>query len=68
MNEEKILKKMEEQDIKIDAIYKSVEQTRKIFLITSIASVVAFVLPLIGLIFVIPWFINVMSSAYSGLL
>jgi len=68
MEEEKILQKLEEQDAKLNAIYKSVEQTRKIFLATVIMSVVTFVLPLIGLIFIIPWFLHVMGDAYSGLL
>jgi len=68
MEEEKILEKIEGQDKKLDAIYRSVEQTRKIFLATVIISVVAFVLPLIGLIFVIPWFLKVIGEAYSGLL
>ena len=68
MEEEKILQKLEEHDAKLNAIYKSVEQTRKIFLATVIMSVVTFVLPLIGLIFIIPWFLHVMGDAYSGLL
>lgn len=65
---EKILQKLEEQDKKINAIYKSVEQTRKMFLTTMIVSAVTFILPLVGLLFVIPWFIHIMSNAYQGLL
>ncbi len=68
MEEERILQKLEKQDAKINAIYKSVEQIRKIFLATAIASAVTFILPLIGLIFIIPWFLHVMGDAYSGLL
>jgi NADH:ubiquinone oxidoreductase subunit 3 (subunit A) len=68
MEEEKVLVKLEEQDAKINAIYKSVEQTRKLFLATLIITVLMFVVPAIGLVFIIPWFLNVMSSAYSGLL
>jgi len=66
--EEKILQKLEEQDKKIEAIYKSVEKTRKMFLMTIIVSVVTFLLPMIGLMFAIPWFLHIMSNAYSGLL
>ncbi len=66
--EEKILKKIEEQNAKIDAVYKSVEKTRKMFLWTIIGSVVTFLLPIIGLIFIIPWFLHIMSNAYKGLL
>ena len=68
MEEEKILKKLQEQDEKLDVIYKSVEQIRKIFWAMIIISVVTFVLPAIGLIFVIPWFLSVMGEVYSGLL
>lgn len=64
---EELLKKIEQQDKKIDAIYISVEKTRKYFLWTLIGTLVTFVLPLIAMIFVIPWFISAMSSTYSGL-
>jgi len=43
---------------KIDAIYISVEKTRKYFMWTMIITVVLFVLPLIGLMFVIPAFLT----------
>lgn len=68
MEEEKILKKLEEQDAKLNVIYKSVEQARKLFIATLVITVVAFVLPMFGLIFIIPWFLSVMGDAYSGLL
>ena len=50
--------RIEELDKKIDAIYKSVEKTRKYFLWTMILSIAFFVLPLIGLVFVLPSFLN----------
>lgn len=43
---------------KVDAMYASVEKIRKYFLWTGIITVALFVLPLIGLAFVIPSFIN----------
>lgn len=46
----------------------SVEKTRKYILIMVISSVVAFVLPLLGLLIVVPIVMNTLSSAYSGLL
>ena len=66
--EEEINKKLEEQGTKIDAIYKSVEKTRKYFLIIIWVSVVAFVIPLIGMIFVIPAFVNNYLGSFEGLL
>ena len=57
--EQEILKKFEEQDKKLDQIYRSVEKTRRYFLWTLIITVVMIVLPLIVLGFVIPIFLNV---------
>lgn len=67
MNEE-IIKKIKEQETKIDAIYVSVEKTRKYFLAIIWISVIMFVLPLIGLAFVIPAFLNNYMSSFEGLL
>jgi hypothetical protein len=63
--EQFILQKLEKQDKKLEAIYVSVEKTRKYFLWTLIATLIAFILPLIGLAFIIPWFLNSLSSAYN---
>lgn len=60
--------KLQIMEQKIDAIYVSVEKTRKYFLWTMIGTLVAFVLPLIGVMFAIPWFLNVMMDQYQGLL
>jgi hypothetical protein len=49
---------------KLDAVYISAEKTRKYFLAVLIVTVVAFVLPLVGLVFAIPSFI----SSYTSLL
>lgn len=63
--EEDIRQKLEAQDEKLEEIFKSVEKTRRYFLWTLIATAVTIFLPLIALIFAIPWFLNVMSSAYG---
>jgi hypothetical protein len=60
-----LLARLDAQDKKLDAIYISVEKTRKYFQWTLIATIVMFVLPLIGIAAIIPWFINTMMSAYS---
>jgi len=65
--EPEILKRLEEQEQKIDLIYASVEKTRKYFLWTLIISAGAILLPLIGIIALIPWLLSTLSSAYSGL-
>lgn len=51
-------KRLDTLEDKIDMIYVSVEKTRKYFLTTMIISVVAVVLPLFGLAFAIPSFLN----------
>jgi len=62
MEESDISRKLEEQDKKLDAIYRSVEKTRKYFLITLIISVAVVVLPLLGLLIVIPQIIDFYSE------
>lgn len=53
------------QDEKLERIYQSVEKTRRYFLWTLIATLVTFFLPLIGLAFAIPFFLNSLSTAYG---
>ncbi len=60
--------KIDEQGIKIDAIYKSVEKTRKCFLIIIWVTVLAVVIPMIGLAFVIPSFLNNYVNTLGGTL
>lgn len=60
MNED-LIKKLEEQDKKLDAIFASSEKMRKYFLWTLIISVVMIVLPLIGIAFALPSFFNSIS-------
>ena len=55
--EQDILKKMDEQDKKLGAILCP-QKMRKYFLWTLIISVAVIVLPLIGLVFVLPSFFN----------
>ncbi len=61
--EQDIEKRLAEIEQKIDAVYKSVEKTRKYFLWTLIITVILFVLPLIGLLIVIPQFISLISGS-----
>lgn len=65
--ENEILDLIKKQDEKIEAIYKSVEKTRKYILIVTIATIVAVVLPLVGLMFAIPSFINSYTEVLSGI-
>lgn len=62
MDEIRIGERLNELEKKVDAIYVSVEKTRTYFLTVLIVSVIAFVLPLIGIIFAVPTFISTMSQ------
>ena len=53
---------LEEHSQKLDKILTSVEKTRKYFMWTLILSIVFVVLPLVGLVFVIPQFLNTITS------
>jgi hypothetical protein len=64
---EEILRKLQEQEAKVDAIWRSVEKTRKYFKWTLIVTLVTIVLPLIGLIFVIPVFLKTLNFSSLGL-
>lgn len=63
--EQEILRKLEEHSQKLDAIYRSAEKTRKYFLWTMIVTVILFVLPLIGLMFAIPSYLDTLNQVMS---
>ena len=65
MDEQQILQKLSELEEKLDNVYKSTERTRKYILWMFIISIVVVVLPLVGLIFVIPQFLNLYSDLGS---
>jgi hypothetical protein len=52
---------------KVDAIYQSVEKTRKYFLIITWVTILAIVLPMIGLFFAVPAFMTSYVGEISGL-
>ena len=60
--EPNINQKLDELNKKIDAVYVSVEKTRKYYKWTMIITLSLFILPLIGLVFAIPSFM----SSYVG--
>lgn len=64
--EQEILKRLEMQEAmiasKVEAIYVSVEKTRKYMLWTGIVTIALIVLPAIGLVFAIPSFVGQLNS------
>ncbi len=59
--------KIENLETKIDAVYVSVEKTRRYFLIITWISILAIVLPMIGLVWAIPAFLSNYASTLGGL-
>ncbi len=55
---ENIETKLQALEEKVNAIFVSVEKTRKYFLVVLWVTVAMVVLPILGLIFVIPMFLN----------
>lgn len=64
--EEDLKRRLDAQDAMLARIATSSEKTRKYFLWTLIATVAVVVLPLIGLLIVIPQFLSSYTSALSG--
>jgi NADH:ubiquinone oxidoreductase subunit 3 (subunit A) len=64
--ESKLLKRIEAQEEKLNQIFTSVEKMRKYFLWTFWLTVIVFVIPLIAMVFVLPWFISSYTSTLSG--
>ncbi|MEX0933464.1 MAG: hypothetical protein WDZ74_01790 [Candidatus Paceibacterota bacterium] len=66
--EEKILLKIEELEKKTDTLLRLVNTMRKYFLWSLIASLLFFLLPLIGLLIAIPYFLSTYGDLYGSLL
>ncbi len=62
--DEYIIKKIKEQEEKLDKIYISVEKTRKYFLFTMIGTLLIFIIPVVVILILIPRIL----SFYSGVL
>ena len=68
INEEQILEILKQNQEILLKTHKSAEKTRKYILYNAIFTVIVFVLPLIGLVIVIPLFMKTYMSSLDGLL
>ncbi len=66
--DEQLSQRISTLEEKVDAIYVSVEKTRKYFQIILWVTIAMVVLPAIGLLFAIPAFLNSYMGAYDGLI
>ena len=62
MDDQELRKLIADLDKKISDVYISAEKTRKYFLTVIIVSVIAFVLPMLGLVFAVPSMLSMYSS------
>lgn len=68
MNElQDVVARLERVEAKADAIFRSAEKTRKYFLATLIVTVVAIVLPLIGMVILVPYYLSTIDLGSYGL-
>jgi len=61
---EEIKKQLQQQQKKIDEIYKSVNLIKKIFIFIVVFQIITFLLPLLGLAFIIPRFLNMYLGGF----
>lgn len=66
--ESEILEKLNKQDARIDEMLASMEKIRKYLLVMMWIGVGTVVVPILGLLLVIPWFLNAYGQAFDGLL
>ena len=64
--DEDVKRRFDVQDELLEKVYASVEKTRKYFMWTLIITVALFVLPLLGLMFVIPQFLSTYTPGLEG--
>ncbi len=65
MNDQEILKKIDEINAKIDDMQRIVQRLNNYFKWTAIITVALFVLPLIGLLFAIPSYLSTLNTITS---
>jgi hypothetical protein len=65
--EQDLLEKLDQMEQKIEETRVLAQKTYKLFLWTMIGTIVTFILPLIALAFVIPYFLRTVTSGLNGL-
>lgn len=66
--EPNIQQRLDAHDAKLEQIWQSVEKTRKYFLITMWTTIVCVALPLVLLVFALPFAVNAILGQYEGVL
>jgi hypothetical protein len=66
--EQEILDRLHAQDEILAKIYDSAERTRKYFLFSMMMTLIFFLLPLVGVMFAVPFLLDTVNQATGGLL
>jgi len=68
INEEQIMEILKQNQELLKKTFESAEKTRKYILYSAIFTILMFVLPIIGLIIIIPMFVNSYIGSLDGLI
>ncbi len=66
--DEKLYKKIEDMELKINQIHQTITTTKKMFVWSLVITLLLFIIPLIILIFLLPSMMETIMGSYSGLL
>jgi type II secretory pathway component PulF len=66
MIDPELLAKLNEIEEKVEKAYQSADKARKYLFWTGVVTIILFVVPLIGLAFAIPQFINSYTTSLTG--
>lgn len=66
--EQELIQRLETLEEKIDTMQKTMNALRRYFLISTILTVLFFVLPLIVAVIAVPFIVNTFSGIYGGIL
>jgi hypothetical protein len=67
MDDQELRLRLDNIEKRLEAVYRSAEATRKYIFWTIVITVALFILPLVGLAFVIPSFIDTYTQALGGI-
>jgi type IV secretory pathway component VirB8 len=65
--EKEILVRINALSIEVDEVLEAVRKMKRYMMLTFVISILVIVVPLIGLVFAVPYILSVMTSMYSGL-
>lgn len=65
--EKDLMEKFEKQEKQLDEIYQTVKRLKRYFITTIIISAVTFLIPVLAVIFSLPWLLKTFETLTAGL-